>query len=283
MLPGWGPQGISWYEVVARYNISLSHMFGFKTRRRDRLRSQPFPGSLLEILRRNVPYYGRLSAAEQQDLQGTIQVFVAEKNFEGCGGLEMTDEIKITIAAYACILLLHLQHDYYPRLQSVLVYPDAYPVPGVRRLVGNIVVEGNELRAGESWRTGVVVISWNHVLHRPTDPGGSGNVALHEFAHQLDQEKGVADGAPVLPNSSMYRAWARILGREYQALSEAADADRPTLLDKYGATNPAEFFAVVTEHFFEHPVQLKEQHPELYEELKLYYRQDPAEASDLNS
>ena len=252
-------------------------MFGFKTRRRNRLRSQPFPTSWLEILQRNVPYYERLTPAEQQELQGTIQVFVAEKNFEGCGGLAMTDEIIITIAAYACILLLHLQHDYYPRLQSILVYPDAYPVPGVQRLVGNIVVEGHEMRAGESWRTGVVVISWNHVLHRPADPSGNRNVALHEFAHQLDQEKGVADGAPVLPKSSMYRAWALILGREYQKLSEAAAADRPTLLDKYGATNPAEFFAVVTEYFFEQPQQLKERHPELYAELKLYYRQDPAD------
>ena len=261
--------------VWTGYTISLNHMFRLKTRRRNRLRSQPFPGSWLNIIQRNVPYYERLTHAEQQELQGTIQVFVAEKNFEGCGGLELTDEIKVTLAAYACILLLHLEHDYYPHLQSILVYPDAYMVPEVRRGVGNTVVEGHEVRVGESWRTGAVVISWNHVLHRPVDPSGSRNVALHEFAHQLDQEKGVADGAPVLPKSSMYRAWARILGREYQALSEAADADRPTLLDKYGATNPAEFFAVVTEYFFEQPQQLKTQHPELYEELKLYYRQNP--------
>ena len=260
-----------WYALSNRPT-----MLGFKTRRRHRLRSQPFPASWLAIIQRNVPYYERLTHAEQQELQGTIQVFVAEKNFEGCGGLEMTDEIKVTIAAYACILLLHIEHNYYPRLQSMLVYPDAYPVPAVRRVVGNIVVEGNEMRVGESWRTGAVVISWNHVLHRPADPSGSRNVALHEFAHQLDQEKGVADGVPVLPRSSMYRAWARILGREYQELSEAAAANRPTLLDKYGATNPAEFFAVVTEYFFEQPQQLKERHPELYEELKLYYGQDPA-------
>src|ERR1043166_5108510 len=100
-------------------------MFGFKTRRRKRLRSQPFPDSWLTILQRNVPYYHRLSSPEQNELHSAIQVFVAEKNFEGCGGLELTDEIKVTIAAYACILLLHLQHDYYPRLQSILVYPDA--------------------------------------------------------------------------------------------------------------------------------------------------------------
>jgi MtfA peptidase len=252
-------------------------MFGFKTKRRHRLRSQPFPASWLAIIQRNVPFYARLTPAEQQELQGDIQIFIAEKNFEGCGGLEMTDEIRVTIAAYACILLLHIEpHNYYPRLQSILVYPDAYPVPVTRWGPGNQIVETHEMRAGESWRTGAVVISWNHVLHRPSDPSGHRNVALHEFAHQLDGENGFVDGAPALPRTSMYQAWARILGREYQALSEAADADRPTLLDKYGATNPAEFFAVVTEYFFEQPQQLQQRHPELYDELKLYYRQDPA-------
>jgi Mlc titration factor MtfA (ptsG expression regulator) len=253
-------------------------MFGLKTRRRDRLRSQPFPESWQSILQRNVPDCQQLSPVEQQELRGLIQVFVAEKNFEGCGGLELTDEIKVTVAAYACILLLHLHHDYYPRLQSVLVYPDAYPASVVRWGPGNMIVEGHEVRAGESWRTGVVVISWNHVLHRPADPIGSRNVALHEFAHQLDEENGSADGAPILPRSSMYAAWARILGREYQNLSEGAAAGRPTLLDKYGATNPAEFFAVVTEYFFEQPKQLGKKHPELYEELRLYYGQDPAKS-----
>ena len=219
----------------------------------------------------------RWSAAEQRELERHVQIFVAEKNFEGCGSLELTDEIKVTIAAYACILLLHLHHDYYPRLQSILVYPDAYPVAEVRRVEGNIVIEGHELRAGESWRTGAIVISWNHVLHRPADPSGSRNVALHEFAHQLDEENGSADGAPVLPRSTTYAAWARILGREFEALAEAAATNRPTLLDKYGATNPAEFFAVITEYFFEQPLQLKERHPELYEELKLFYQQDPGQ------
>jgi len=253
-------------------------VFGFTTRRRDRLRSQPFPASWLAILLRNVPYYERLSPAEQQELQRTIQVFVAEKNFEGCGGLEMTDEIKVTIAAYACILLLHIEnHDYYPCLSSILVYPHAFVVPEAPRAVGNIViVQSDAAMAGESRRSGTIVIAWDHVLHRPTDPGGGRNVVIHEFAHQLDQEKGVATGAPVLPKTSMYRAWARILGREYHALSQAAAANRPTLLDKYGATNPAEFFAVATECFFGQPVQLKERHAALYQELELYYGQDPA-------
>ena len=251
-------------------------MFGFKTRRRNRWRAQPFPEAWLTVIRQNVPYYDRLSAAEQEELRDAIQVFVAEKNFEGCGGLELTDEIKVTIAAYACILLLHRQHDFYPRLESVVVYPDAYPVPVTRQGPGNTVIETDEVRAGESWPTGTVVISWNHLKHRPSDPVGGHNVALHEFAHQLDQENGVADGAPQLARSSQYRTWARILGREYNELLADVEADRPSLLDQYGATNPAEFFAVVTESFFEQPEQLKATHPELYAELALFYRQDPA-------
>ncbi len=252
-------------------------MFGFRKRRRNRLRSQPFPGSWLEVIRRNVPLYETLTPAEQMELQGLVRVFIAEKNFEGCGGLELTDEIKVTIAAYACILLLHRRHDYYPRLQSILVYPDAYQALVQRPGPAHTVVEGHETRAGESWRTGLVVIAWSHVQNRPAGPSEGRNVILHEFAHQLDSEKGFTDGVPLLPRGSMYRAWARILGREYRSLSEAAASGRPTLLDPYGAMEPAEFFAVSTEYFFEQPQQLKERHPDLYQELKLFYGQDPAE------
>ena len=254
-------------------------MFGIKTRRRNRLRSQPFPDDWLAILRRNVPYYEQLAPPDQEELRGNIQVFVAEKNIEGCGGLAMTDEIKVTVAAFACILLLHRRHDFYPRLQTVVVYPDAYPAPVQRRVAGPVVFEGQEIRAGESWRTGAVVLSWNHVQHHPSVPGIGHNVALHEFAHQLDLEDGAVDGAPALPTGSRYAAWARILGREFETLSRDAAAGRPTVLDVYGATEPAEFFAVATECFFERPQPLRERHPALYGELKQFYRQDPAAQS----
>jgi len=251
-------------------------MFGFKHRRRARLRAQLFPTEWLEILRRNVPYYDRLVPADQEELRRTIQVFLGEKNFECCGGLQITDEIRVTIAAYACILLLHRQHGFYPQLQTVLVYPDAYTVEVTRPGPANMVVEALEERAGESWQRGAVVVSWNHALRRPGDPHGGHNVILHEFAHQLDQEDGAVDGAPALGKASVYAAWAKVLGQEYQDLLAAAEAGRPTLIDQYGASNPAEFFAVVTECFFEQPRQLKRLHPELYEELKSFYRQDPA-------
>jgi MtfA peptidase len=258
-------------------------MFERKTRRRDRLRTRSFPASWLAILQRNVSYYERLTPSEREELHGDIQVVIAEKNFEGCGGLEITEEIKVTIAAYACILLLNRRHDFYPKLQSILVYPDAYPAAVVRIAPGNVAVKGHEMRAGESWRTGAVVLSWNHVMRRPSAVPEGRNVALHEFAHQIDQENGFVDGAPNLSTTSQYATWARVLGSEFATLSQQTADDQPTLIDKYGATEPAEFFAVVTEYFFEKSLQLQERHPELYEELKRFYRQDPAKTDGIAS
>jgi len=228
------------------------------------------------ILERNVPYYRRLTSEEQTELHGHIQVFVAEKQFEGCGGLDITDEIRVTVAAQACLLLLHRASNYYPTLRTILVYPHEYFVETTRPGPGGTVVEQVDTRLGESWFRGAVVLSWDDVKRGAADAGDGQNVVFHEFAHQLDSESGRTDGAPVLPRRSMYIAWARVLGREYATLTERLKRRRHTLLDGYGATNPAEFFSVVTESFFEQPVKLQQRHPELYEQMKLFYRQDPA-------
>jgi Mlc titration factor MtfA (ptsG expression regulator) len=132
------------------------------------------------------------------------------------------------------------------------------------------------VRLGESWHRGAVVLAWDDVLHGAADPRDGHDVVLHEFAHQLDQEDGAANGAPRLPKPSMYAAWARVLGEEFEGLAESREQHRRTVLDKYGATNPAEFFAVATEAFFEKPLQLRKRHAELYEQLAAFYRQDPA-------
>ena len=251
-------------------------VFGFKRRRRERRRRQPLPSEWLAVIERNVPYYRRLTPDKRRELHGLIQVFLAEKQFMGCGGLEITDEMRVTIAAQACILLLGRETDFYPMLQSILVYPQAYVAQISQRQPDGTVVEGPQPRLGEAWRRGPVVLSWDDVLRAASDVHDGRNVVLHEFAHQLDNEAGAADGAPVLPQRSMYVAWARVLGHEYKALVEALEHQRQTVLDQYGATSPAEFFAVVTEAFFEKPVDLKARHPELYEQLRLFYRQDPA-------
>lgn len=251
-------------------------MFGFKKRRRKRLAAQPFPNEWLAIIKRNVPLYSRLPVEDQKELQRHILIFIAEKQFEGCGGLQITDEIKVTIAAQACILLLHRQTDYYPGLPSILVYPSSYIAHDVQRSVGGVVMEGSEERLGESWHHGSVVLSWNDVRRSAADVHDGHNVVLHEFAHQLDSSGGKGDNTPVLESSSTYIAWARILEKDYETLRYDVSRDRPTFLDEYGSVDPAEFFAVVTEHFFEKPKELLRIHPELYQELKRFYQQDPA-------
>jgi Mlc titration factor MtfA (ptsG expression regulator) len=243
----------------------------------------PFPVSWSEIIERNVPYLRLLSEEDRRELQGDMKVFLAEKSFEGCGGLEMTDEIRVTIAAQACLLLLHRETDMYPTLRSIVVYPSAYVVPVTESVGPGVVREGVSVRLGESWQRGSVILSWDDVLHGAADIHDGQNVVLHEFAHQLDQEEGAADGAPVLPRRSMYVAWARVLGAEYTRLQTDAERGRTSVLDQYGATNPAEFFAVATECFFEKAASLRLKHPELYEELKLFYRQDPAQFHDPRS
>jgi MtfA peptidase len=243
--------------------------------RRRRLDKLPFPPGWLDILRARVPYYSVLSKVEQAELRKLIHVFLAEKRFEGCGGLEITDEIRVTIAAQACILLLKREHDYYAGLHSVLVYPSSYRAPSRRTDPAGVVHEADEGRLGEAWLRGAIILSWDDVRRDACDFQDGRNVTLHEFAHQLDQQDGTFDGAPLLEKRSHYRSWARVLMKEYVALGEAADRGQETVLDQYGASDPAEFFAVTTEAFFETPKALKEKHPELYDELQKFFHQDP--------
>jgi Mlc titration factor MtfA (ptsG expression regulator) len=256
-------------------------VFGlFTERRRERLRSQPFPPEWRAIVERNLPVFRRLSAADQTELLGHVQVFLAEKSFEGCGGLDLTDEIQVTIAAQACILLLHRNTDYYPDLTSILVYPSGYIAREDRSLGGGIWEEGEEARVGHTARElRAMVLAWDAAKQGAADPSDGKNLVLHEFAHQLDFENLLADGTPALDTRGAYVAWARVMSREFEALRDADDAGLPTLLDRYGATNPAEFFAVATEAFFERPKALRLRHPELFAELSKFFRQDPTDHS----
>jgi MtfA peptidase len=245
----------------------------WKKRRRAQLIEKAFPAEWKAILERNVLIVSKLDAAERKTLYDTVRIFVAEKNFEGCGGLEMTDEIRVTIAGQACTLLLHLDEvDVFPTVESVLVYPSAYRAP-IETRPGGIVIE-HAARSGESWQEGTLVLAWDEVLRSAHDPRH--NVVLHEFAHALDQEDGSADGAPRLPARAMYGPWARVLGAEYDELTREIREGHRTSIDPYGATNPAEFFAVVTEAFFGQPIELRSRHPALYDQLRAFYRQDPS-------
>jgi Mlc titration factor MtfA (ptsG expression regulator) len=260
----------------ARTWYAYRTMFGlFKTRRRAALREEPMPAAWHATLMKNVPYASLLGTDDLHTLEALVRVFIAEKHFEGCGGITITDEMKVTIAAQACLLLLHRESDVYPDLESILVYPHAYRAQSQRR-DGAVVVEADDARLGESWVRGVLVLAWDHVRSATHHIAAGQNVVLHEFAHQLDAEEGAMDGAPDLGSHARYVSWARVLGDEYKELSEQIHAGGASDIDPYGATNPPEFFAVVTEMFFERPRQMRKQHPQLYAELLAFYRQDPA-------
>jgi Mlc titration factor MtfA (ptsG expression regulator) len=247
----------------------------FKNRRRAALREQPLTDSERAILKKNVPYLTKLDDDDREELDGLVRIFLAEKAFEGCGGLALTEEIKVTIAAQACLLLLHRETDVYPGVESILVYPSAYRAPS-KNVEGGVVIESEQARLGEASMRGVVVLSWDHVKSGAAQPADGQNVVLHEFAHQLDGEDGAMDGAPDLGARAKYTSWAHVLGDEFGELSAKLHAGRGSDIDSYGATNPAEFFAVVTEMFFEKPRALKQRHPDLYEQLAAFYKQDPS-------
>lgn len=253
-------------------------VFGFfRRRRRRKLREQPFPEAWQKVLRERVPLYLELEEAEQRELEKHVQVLVAEKEFEGCDGFTITDEVRVTIAAHAALLLLHRETDYFPRLDVILVYPSGYQAQGKVVQPDGSVIEGPQHRLGESWAAGVIVLSWDDVLDGAVRPRDGQNVTIHEFAHQLDQEDGSADGVPVLSGGrSVYAAWGHALAPEFQRLQALVAKGRRTDIDPYGATNAAEFFAVITEAFFERPEKLEREHAELYAELVEFYRQDPA-------
>lgn len=250
-------------------------MFGFKRRRRQRLRDRPLPSAWGAIIDRTVHYCRFLTVEEQRELDGHIQVFLHEKPFEGCGGLEITDEIRVTIAAHACILLLNRDTDYYPALRTILVYPHHYRVESTRPQPDGTVIEGLEVRSGESWHRGAVVLSWDDVRRDAANIHDGHNVVFHECAHQLDSESGANEGTPALTDQGMYATWTRVMNSEYQRLLDDLEEHRPTLIRAYAATSPAEFFAVITELFFERPAALKQHHTDLYTQLAGYYRQDP--------
>ncbi len=249
-----------------------------KRARREEVREQPFPAAWRDILLRTFPLYARLPEADQDRLHGLVQVFLAEKNMEGCGGLELTDEIRVTIAAQACVLLLRLEDaSYFADLPSILVYPSTVvPVYAGAHEHGTVVEEEADPVLGQSWQHGTVILAWDSVKRGSAIPNDGRNVTFHEFAHQLDQETGDADGTPYLYTPSALREWSAVMGKHYVALRNAVEDGRKTFLDDYGATNPAEFFAVATEFFFEKPLQLRKKHPDLYGELADYYGQDPA-------
>ena len=212
---------------------------------------------------------------EQEKLRRDLRVFAAEKNWEGCGGLTLSDEMKVTIAAQACLLTLARDADDFAGVQSILVYPNEYAVPDGRQRQEFSIV-GKSARLGEAWYRGPVILSWAAVLENSRDLGGGENLVWHEFAHQLDMLDREIDGTPPLADRAQYRQWTDVMTAEHRRLRASARSGQPTLLDPYGTVNEAEFFAVATECFFDQPIEMRQQHAELYQLFEAFYRQDTA-------
>ncbi len=246
-------------------------------RRRTLLASRPFPAAWRKIIRERVPIYRRLPADLQRQLRELIQIFIAEKAFIGCAGLRISDEIRVTIAAQACLLQLNRRRaaDLFPDCRQILVYPDAFVVRRAQAVDGGVMHDSRRALLGESWSQGQVILSWADSAAGAALAEDGHNVVIHEFAHQLDQLTGSANGAPPLPSRERYARWSAVMASEFAELRARAAAGQPALLDAYGASEPAEFFAVASEVFFERPAPLAAEHPHLYRELATYYRVDP--------
>ena len=260
-------------SIIAVWWISSSQWR--LNRQRSHVKSQPFPTPWRHILKKRFPYFKAMPTDLQLQLKKHIQVFIDEKQFVGCGGFDINDEVKVTIAAQACLLLLNRKTSYYPKLKQILVYPTAFIVEKNRTDIAGVQSSQRNVLLGESWEYGKVVLSWNSTIAGAADPFDGSNVVIHEFAHQLDQEDGTANGAPPLRDITSYRSWSATLSQEFKQLQYCAQQHIPSLFSYYGATNPAEFFAVISETFFERPMEFYQQHQKLYKELSQFYHLDP--------
>jgi Mlc titration factor MtfA (ptsG expression regulator) len=258
--------------ILIGYSVGKPY---WRSYQRDKIGNTPFKKEWRKIIQQRMPYFRQMPADLQLQLKQLVQVFLAEKNFIGCNGVKITDEIRVTVAAQACLLLLNRKTNFYPKLQTILVYPRAFVKEQQTKEASGVLFTQKAVLAGESWDYGKVVLSWQDALDGAQIPDDGRNVVIHEFAHQLDQENGTANGAPILEKGQNYKCWSEVFSRHFEQLKMQVRAGSPSLFDYYGATNPAEFFAVASEVFFEQAHQFNDEYPKLYQQLKQYYQVDP--------
>lgn len=245
-----------------------------KNKHRNEVYNRPLSNKQISLLETNVPLYKRLPSYHKNHLHGCIQVFLDEKEFVGQNIL-ITEQIRLTIAANACVLLLHRQQLHFPGFKTIIIYPDTY-VAKYKQQNDSLEYVQHSHRAGESWVRGPVVLSWGDAIRGSLNDKDGHNVVLHEFAHKLDELNGNMDGLPTLKHDDHYTEWAQVLNDEFTSLKYRAERGKNSVLDKYGTVSPPEFFAVATESFFEKPKQMQNKLPNLYKQLSLYYDIDPA-------
>ena len=259
--------------VLAAIGALIFYLFFYRRLWRQKQLHHPFPSHWRHLLRAQVPLYAHLPAQLRHQLEQHVQLFLAEKPFYGCDGFEVDDTVRLTIAGHACLLIVARSFSDFDEINSILVYPDKYYAKGVES-DGLVVSVSNQVRAGEASNRGQVVLAWTDCEEGAVHPHGHHNVILHEFAHQLDYLDGTADGAPPL-SGEQARHWQETMSHAYEQLRHSLRHHRKSWLDPYGATQPAEFFAVLTETFFQQPGHLKAKQPDVYNELCGFYRLDP--------
>lgn len=250
-----------------------------RARRHRRAAAVPLAASRVGAVERNVPLRGRLPPALRQRLDGLVAAFVAEKNFVGCNGLVVTDDMRVTIAAHACMLVLGRPHDLYPALRSILVYPTPFWVEEEDEDESGLVTRRRRVLAGQAWDASRIILSWEDVLAAGTAHAAGYNLVLHEFAHYLEYEGLGLPDPPDGPRRPLER-WTANLEQEFSRLEAEVDRGAETFLDPYAAEDEAEFFAVASEEFFERPAGLEAAHTGLYRLLQEFYGLDPRAWTD---
>lgn len=243
--------------------------------KRDKVREQAFPAEWRTILRKNVPFFYKIPADLQLQLKDKMKVFLSEKQFVGRQGQDITDEVRVTIAAQACMLLLNRKLDFYPFLQTIVVYPAAFISGRTSSDESGVHYQDTRVILGESWTKGQVILSWRDSAAGASDIDDGHNLVMHEFAHQLDGENGATNGSPPLNSDQSQKEWSQVMQESFDRLQSKVRKGHSSIIDRYGATNSAEFFAVSTETFFEQPEELQQEYPELYQQLSNYYKVNP--------
>lgn len=249
--------------------------WSFKAWRRRRvLRAHPLPDALWQRVAGRLRCLRGLNPDELARLRDGVALFLHAKHLSGAGGLSLSDEMRLTIAAQACILILNLDLDYYDGWAEVIVYPDEFVPDYEYTDEDGLVHRVRAPMSGEAWLGGPVILSWHDAV------GGHGidgyNVVIHEFAHKLDMLNGDANGFPPLHRDMSRQSWSTAFGAAYADFCRRVDAGEDTAIDPYAAETPGEFFAVMSEAFFEMPLVVQREYPQVYGQLARFYRQDPA-------
>jgi MtfA peptidase len=245
-----------------------------RARRRQRALDQPFPDSWRKVIERRWPTWFQLDDDERSRLEELVKAFVNDTRWEAAQGFVITEEMQLVIAAQACLLVLELGLDHYRQVGSIIVHPRTVVLRGQRHVAGGMVADGPFPIAGQAHHRGPVLLAWSTAAFEARHPDRGHNVVYHEFAHQLDMLDGTVDGTPPLTDPVERQRWIDVCTAEFERLRHGED---DSVLREYGAVDPGEFFAVATETFFTRPVELAAQKPALYDVLRNFYRQHPAQ------